>query len=125
MAEQRVEFIKAGIWHGSLDEANAILAAQPELLLVESGKLTSDSLSLMLIRKIDWHDAEGVRYLLAHGAEANRPWGRSHRPLHHALARRNGPEMIALLLDHGADPRIADEKDGLTAIARDLDIPPS
>jgi hypothetical protein len=37
--------------------------------LVESGKVTEDNLVMMLIRKHDWHDLDGVAYLLAHGAD--------------------------------------------------------
>jgi len=88
-------------------------------LLVETGRITSDNLSLMLIRKLDWHDHDGARYLLEHGADANgegrtRGW----RPLHHALARSNQLSTIELLLDHGADPALATDDDGLTGVAR-------
>ena len=85
-------------------------------LLVETGRVTPENLSLMLIRKHDWHDYDGARWLLEHGADPNRERSRGWLPLHHALARDNGLATIALLLDHGADPSL--EKDGLTAIAR-------
>jgi ankyrin repeat protein len=84
-------------------------------LLVETGKLRSESLSLMLLRKIDWHDLDGIRYLLEHGADSNGTWGRGGwRPLHHALTRSNWLEIIEALLDKGADPRL--ESDGMNAI---------
>jgi ankyrin repeat protein len=72
--------------------------------LVESGRLNADSLAMMLVRKADWHDLAGLRYLLEHGADPNRMtrWGVT--PLHHALRRDNGLPAIAALLDHGADP---------------------
>ena len=84
-------------------------------VLVESGKLTDDNLVTMLIRKHDWHDLEGVAYLLEHGADPNhqRHWG--FTALHHAIARDNRIEIIALLMDHGADPQRAQE--GRTAVA--------
>ncbi|MRG47329.1 ankryin [Chitinophaga sp. SYP-B3965] len=86
-------------------------------LLVETGKLTEDNLTLMLIRKHDWHDYEGVKYLLEKGVDPNKTWsGRGWYPLHHALARSNSLAIIKLLLDHKADPHIV--SDGLTAIAR-------
>lgn len=85
-------------------------------LLVETGRITPENLSLMLIRKHDWHDADGARWLLEHGAEPNRERSRGWLAIHHALARDNGLAMIALLLDHGADPSLA--KDGVTAVAR-------
>jgi ankyrin repeat protein len=83
-------------------------------VLVETGKVTPENLSLMLIRKHDWHDLEGVKYLLAHGADPNLKRPRGWYPLNHALARNNSLEVIELLLDHRADPTIRDE--GTSAI---------
>src|SRR6266699_1223676 len=40
-------------------------------ILVESGKLSDDTLATMLLRKADWHDYEGIVYLLEHGADPN------------------------------------------------------
>jgi hypothetical protein len=73
-------------------------------VLVESGKLTQDSITTMLVRKFDWHDDDGVAWLLAHGADPNHlaHWG--GRPLHHALSRGNPISYFELLLDRGADP---------------------
>jgi ankyrin repeat protein len=85
-------------------------------LLVQTGKLTSESLGVMLIRKLDWHDIDGLKYLLEHGAPADGERGRGWHALHHALARSNGLEMLKLLLDHRADPFTAGN--GLTAISR-------
>jgi ankyrin repeat protein len=72
-------------------------------VLVESGKMTGDSLAVMLLRKHDWHDFEGVRYLLDHGADPNRMtrWGRT--ALDQALLRDNSLRMIDALLNRGAD----------------------
>lgn len=84
-------------------------------VLVESGKLTADNLAMMLIRKHDWHDLDGIDYLLRHGADPNRQshWG--FTPLHHAIARDNHVDGIKLLMDHGADPLRA--HDGRSAVA--------
>ena len=73
-------------------------------VLVESGTLTADSLATMLVRKHDWHDLEGVRYLLAHGADPNRDttWGMT--PFHQAVRRDNGLPIVELALAYGADP---------------------
>ncbi|OQP62449.1 hypothetical protein A3860_27535 [Niastella vici] len=82
--------------------------------LVQTGKLTNENLSMMLIRKIDWHDYDGLQYLLDHGADANGERKRGWHALHHSLKRANGLEFIALLLDRGADPLLA--SNGITPV---------
>jgi ankyrin repeat protein len=86
-------------------------------VLVESGQLTDDNLVTMLIRKHDWHDLDGVAYLLEHGADPNhqRHWG--FTALHHAIARDNRIEIITLLMDHGADPTRSQEGRNAVAMA--------
>ncbi|HXJ30190.1 MAG TPA: ankyrin repeat domain-containing protein [Gemmatimonadales bacterium] len=83
-------------------------------VLVETGKVTPENLSLMLIRKHDWHDPEGVKYLLAHGADPNLKRPRGWYPLNHALARNNSLEIIEQLLEAHADPTLRD--DGASAV---------
>jgi ankyrin repeat protein len=85
-------------------------------LVVETGRVTPENLAVMLIRKHDWHDLEGVRYLLQHGADPNGVWNRRSSPLHHAIARDNDLEIIELLVDYGADPTVALGE--MTGIAR-------
>ena len=85
-------------------------------LLVETGRLTPENMSLMLVRKHDWHDYDGAKYLLAHGADPNYQRQRGWIPIHHAIARDNALTLVELLLDHGADP--LRRKDGATAIER-------
>jgi len=85
-------------------------------LLVETGRLTDEYRSMMLIRKHDWHDYDGARYLLERGVDPNYQRGRGWIAIHHAIARNNSLAMIELLLDHGADPMV--QKDGATAIER-------
>lgn len=99
------------VYHSPETHDNAALQ-----LLVETGKLTAESLALMLIRKHDWHDYEGAKFLLEHGADPNGPRERGWHAMHHALARDNSLEMFELLLDHGADARSL--IDGTSAIAR-------
>lgn len=84
--------------------------------LVETGRLTPENLTMMLIRKHDWHDSDGVKYLLEHGADPNLVWRRGLLAIHHAIARDNALETIALLLDYGADPTRV--KDGWSAVER-------
>lgn len=85
-------------------------------LLVETGRITEKNLTLMLIRKHDWHDDDGVKYLLEHGAHPNNTWGPGLSPIHQALRRGNSINIISTLIDYGAVPSIIFE--GLTVIAR-------
>ena len=71
--------------------------------LVESGKLTADSMTSLLVRKADWHDTEGMRYLLEHGADPNSLSRWKVTPLQQAVRRDNDIAKIALMLDHGGD----------------------
>jgi ankyrin repeat protein len=86
-------------------------------VLVESGKLTAESLAWMLLRKADWHDHDGMKYLLEHGARPIPVSPRRTTALHHALRRDNALESIELLLDHGADPSFVDGWDGRSAVS--------
>jgi ankyrin repeat protein len=83
-------------------------------VLVESGKMNEESLATMLLRKADWHDLEGMKYLLEHGADPNRMTRWQHTALQHALRRDNGIENIEILLEHGADPLLKNRLDGRT-----------
>lgn len=83
--------------------------------LVETGKLFKENLSIMLIRKIDWHDYEGLKYVLEHGADPNGERKRGWYALHHSLMRANGLPFIDLLLEKGADPLLM--KNGFNAVS--------
>ena len=80
-------------------------------LLLDSGKMSRDSLNMMLLRKSDWHDYEGIELVLDHGADINQMSRFGRTVLHHALISDNRLEIIDLLLDRGADPYV---------VARDL-----
>lgn len=84
--------------------------------LVESGKLNTDSLTTMLLRKADMHDYEGMKYLLEHGADPNRMTRWGFTALHQALRRDNALANIELMLDHGADPTLKNEADGKSGV---------
>jgi len=86
-------------------------------VLVESGRLTSDSLATMLLRKADWHDTEGIRFLLERGADPNRMTRWHYTALHQAMRRDDALENIELMLEHGADPALADGSDGRSSVA--------
>lgn len=83
-------------------------------ILLRSGKLNSRSLSTLLLRKCDWHDPEGVRLVLEHGADPNRMtiWG--HAALHQAIRRDNSLDIVECLLDYNADPSLPN-RDGNSA----------
>lgn len=74
--------------------------------LLASDRVNDDSLASMLLRKHDWHDAEGIALLIERGADPNRltRWGYS--ALHQAIRRDNAIEIIEFLLDHGANPLV-------------------
>src|SRR5438445_1005895 len=75
-------------------------------ILVESGKLNGESLGTILLRKTDWHDYEGIKWLLEHGVEPNRRtrWGKT--AIHNAVLSDNNIKVIEALLEHGADPTL-------------------
>jgi ankyrin repeat protein len=81
-------------------------------ILVESGKLTSDSLAMILLRKTDWHDHDGVTWLLEQGVDPNHMtrWGKT--ALHNAILSDNAVEIVEVLLDHGADPTLVAPRPG-------------
>jgi ankyrin repeat protein len=84
--------------------------------LVASGKLSADSMTTMLLRKADWHDGDGIRYLLENGADPNRPTRWGHTALQQALRRDNAMEQIVAMLDHGADPNLAIDDTTMSAL---------
>jgi ankyrin repeat protein len=83
-------------------------------VLVESGKLNADGMTTLLLRKADWHDEEGMRYLLGLGADPNRDTQWKKSAFQHAILRDNSIGVIRLLLDHGADPSVV-TKNGISS----------
>ena len=90
-------------------------------VLVKCGKLNDDSLGMILLRKTDWHDHDGIKWLLEQGADPNRMGRFGRTALHHAVIRDNSLKIIETLLDHGADPSVIGTLDhrsrGMSAIA--------
>ncbi len=84
-------------------------------LVVETGRVNADGLMTMLLRKHDWHDFDGVAWLLGH-VDPNRLTGWGRRALHQAIERGNALRFFVLLLDHGADPLLPNGA-GVTAVA--------
>lgn len=74
--------------------------------LVESGKLNADSLHVMLLRKADWHDLEGIRWLLENGADPNAMGRYGKSALHNAILSDNSLAIVEAFLDHGGDPTL-------------------
>jgi ankyrin repeat protein len=85
-------------------------------LVVEAGRVSPATLVTMLLRKHDWHDYEGVVWLLDHGADPNLLLGWGSRALHQALQRDNALRLFVALLDHGANPGLPNEA-GQSAVA--------
>ena len=73
-------------------------------VLVESGKVSDDNLAVMLLRKHDWHDYDGVRWLLERGADPNRQTRWRRTATHQAVLRDNAHDIFEVLLDNGAAP---------------------
>lgn len=117
---------------GSIEAAHAILTEHPEIgadpnngevvyhtpetwdngalhAVVETGKVRQENLNAMLLRKTDWHDEDGVRYLLNHGASPNAVTGWGKTALHNAVLRDNAIEIFEALLEYGGDPTIVGE----------------
>lgn len=74
--------------------------------LVQTGRLNNESLGTILLRKTDWHDYDGIKWLLEQGINPNlmTHWGKT--ALHNAALSDNALEIFEVLLDHGADPRL-------------------
>jgi ankyrin repeat protein len=83
--------------------------------LIECGRMSAENVAGMLLRKADWHDFEGIQYLLEHGADPNliTRWG--YTALHQALRRDNHLAIIELMLEHGADPAVMTRPEGWSA----------
>ena len=79
-------------------------------IVVETGKLTADSLAVMLVRKHDWHDYDGVKFLLDHGADPNHDTNWGMTPLHQGIQRDNDLEILKLALDHGGNPNLPSKR---------------
>ena len=84
-------------------------------ILLASGRFNERSLATVAARKCDWHDEVGLALALDHGANPNflNVW--KYSPFHHSIHRDNGLVMIEQLLDHGADPWLANKSDERTA----------
>jgi ankyrin repeat protein len=55
----------------------------------------------LVLHKLDFEDAAGLRWFLEHGVDVN-----GFCCLHHAIARGRGVGIITMLLDAGADPNL-------------------
>jgi ankyrin repeat protein len=81
-----------------------------------SKKELADECTKAMCNLLHWNHNRGVPWLLAHGADPN--WLHDklgNSALHEAIKRRASDDVIRLLLEHGADPKLKN-KDGLTAI---------
>ena len=86
-------------------------------ILVASDRLTDDSLTMILLRKTDWHDYEGIKWLLERGVDPNRTNRFGKTALHNAVLSDNALPIIEVLLDHGANPMLVAERPDLIRTA--------
>lgn len=86
-------------------------------VLLESGRLTRDSLATILLRKADWHDTHGIALVLSYGADANLMTRWKRTALQHAVLRDNALANVELMLGRGADPLAPNGVDGRSAIS--------
>ncbi len=68
--------------------------------------MNEKGLVTILLRKTDWHDYEGLKWMLDRGVDPNRKtqWGKT--AIHNAVLSDNAIEFFEALLDHGADPTL-------------------
>jgi ankyrin repeat protein len=85
--------------------------------LVETGKLTPDSLATMLHRKADWHDLKGMTWLLERGADPNHMTRWGFTAIHQSIRRDNARQNIETILDHGGDATRTTRSDGRSSVA--------
>ncbi len=85
-------------------------------LIVGTGRVTAGNLSTMLLRKADWHDLDGVRWLLEHGADPNHVTVWKKTALDQAIQRDNSLEIVAALLEYGGDPTAVAAGTGVSAV---------
>jgi ankyrin repeat protein len=85
-------------------------------ILLDSARWNETSLATVAARKCDWHDDEGLKLALEHGANANYRTVWKYSPFLHSIRRDNGLVMIEMFLDHGADPYLTNGIDGRNAI---------
>jgi ankyrin repeat protein len=86
-------------------------------IMLESGKFNARSLGWLLARKADWHDQDGLRMVLAHGADANLQLRWGGNAFHHAVRRDNQIGTLTMLLDSGGDPAILSTLGSLSVTA--------
>ncbi len=85
-------------------------------ILLDSGRFNQTSLATVAARKGDWHDDKGLELALCHGADPNYRTRWKYTPFQHSIRRDNGLVMIEAHLNHGADPYLPNNDDGLNAI---------
>src|SRR5579859_2812941 len=80
-------------------------------ILLDSGRCNERSLAWLAARKADWHDEKGLLLALEGGANPNFMTHWKYSPFQHSIRRDNGLVMIAMFLEHGADPYLRNVQD--------------
>lgn len=86
-------------------------------VLLQSNRLSKESLATILLRKADFHDYEGIKMVLAAGADPNRMTRWHYTALHQALRRDNALKNIEVMLDYGGNPLLENRQDGRSAVS--------
>jgi ankyrin repeat protein len=83
--------------------------------LINSEKLSQDTLATMLLRKADFHDYNGMKLLLDAGADPNyiTVWG--YTALQQTVRRDNDLRNIELMIEYGGDALTPSKADGHSA----------
>lgn len=83
-------------------------------VLIDHG-LTKEMQATILLRKLDFDDYEGVKYILERGVDPNEPGIWNKTAIHQAIMRGRRLEFCELLFEHGADLE-AKRSDGATPL---------
>jgi ankyrin repeat protein len=94
-----VPLVQLLIERGAIRDEDAFYHACEQSNTVLLDVLYRPGFDRMVLHKLDFEDAAGLRWFLDKGCDVD-----AHCALHHAIARGRGPDIITMLLDAGADP---------------------
>jgi hypothetical protein len=89
------------VQHGATKDEDAFYHACEQADTAFLDLLYQPGFEALVLHKLDFEDAAGLRWFLEHGVDVN-----ALCCLHHAIARGRGLGIITMLLDAGADPNL-------------------